>query len=138
MGVDLEMYFPSRNHMSNMEYTNELPFYSTRSNDLDELYKKLNSKDKCNNNDFFTEIDPDLNLINHANTNSSYYTIKEFQKTYFKNKERKDNSSLFIQILEAVPLKKKDLKCDLSTLGIEFSIIGLTENWGKQHTIGFT
>ena len=28
-----------------------------------------------------------------------------------------------------------DLKCYLSTLGIEFSIIGLTENWGKQHNI---
>ena len=31
---------------------------------------------ECNNNDFFPEIDPGLNFINHANKNYSYYTIK--------------------------------------------------------------
>ena len=84
--------------MSNMEYTNELPFYSTSSNDLNELYKnKIQTTNpfECNNNDFFAEIDPDLNFINHANKNSSYYTIKEFQKEYYNNKERKNNLSLF-------------------------------------------
>ena len=28
-----------------------------------------------------------------------------------------------------------DIDCYLSTLGIEFNIIGLSENWGKQHNI---
>ena len=42
----------------------------------------------------------------------------------------------FIQILEAVPIFFLNcLKCYLSTLGIDFSKIGLTENWGKQHNI---
>ena len=31
--------------------------------------------------------------------------------------------------------KINDLKCYLSTLNIDFSIIGLSENWGKQDTI---
>ena len=131
--------FPSSNHMSNMEYTNELPFYSTRSNDLNELYKNKIQKTnafECNNNDFFADIDPDLNFINHANKNSSYYTIKEFQKEYYNNKERKNNLSLFHTNIRSSSHKKiNDLKCYLSTLGIEFSIIGLTENWGKQHNI---
>ena len=121
-----------------MEYMNELPFYSTSSNDLDELYKNKIQKTnafECNNNDFFAEIYPDLNFINQTNKNASYYTIKEFQKEYYKNKERKNNLSLFHTNIKNSPHKKNDLKCYLSTIGVEFSIIWPTENWRKQYNI---
>ena len=70
--------------MSSMKYTNEFPFYSTSSNDFNELYKnkihKTNTSE-CNNNDFVADVDPDLNFVNNPdNKNSSYYTTNEFQK----------------------------------------------------------
>ena len=91
---------------------------------------------ECNNNDFFTDIDPDLNYINHTNKKCSYYTINEFNKDYFNFNKRKNNLSLFhTNIRSSSHNKINDLKCYLSTLNIDFSIIGLSENWGKQDTI---
>ena len=77
-GVETGIYFPSSNHMSSLKYTNELPFYSTSSNGVNELYNNKIQRTnafECNNNDFFADVDPDLNFIHHANNNSSYYTI---------------------------------------------------------------
>ena len=81
-----------------MEYTNELPFYSTSSNDLNELYKNKIQKTnafECNNNDFFAEIDPDLNFINHANKIIQTIQSKNLKILYYKNKERQNIFSLF-------------------------------------------
>ena len=127
-GESQEFIFPSSNHMSSLKYTNELPFYSTSSNDFNELYKnkiQMTNAFECNNNDFFADVDPDLKFIHHDNNNSSYYTISEFKKKYIiKIKNAKIISLFFIRILEVAPIKKKfDLKCYLSTLGTEFSII---------------
>ena len=58
------------------------------------------------------------------------------KKNIIKIKSAEIISLFFIRILEVAPIKKiNDIKCYLSTQGIEFSIIGLCENWGKQHTI---
>ena len=115
------------------------PFYSTSSNDFNELYNNKIQRTnafECNNNDVFADVDPDLKFIHHANNNSSYYTISEFKKEYSKNKERKNNFSIFHTNIRSSSHKKiNDLKCYLSTLGIEFSLIGLSENWGKHLNI---
>ena len=125
--------------MSNRKNKSELPFNSTSSNDFNKLYNKNTENTityECNNNDFFTDIDPDLNYINHTNKKCSYYTINEFNKDYFNYNKRKNNVSLFhTNIRSSSHNKINDLKCYLSTLNIDFSIIGLSENWGKQDTI---
>ena len=85
--------------MSSLKYTNELPFYSTNSNDFNELYNNKIQRTnafECNNNDFFADVDPDLNFIHHANNNSSYYTISEFKKNILKIKNAKIISLFFI------------------------------------------
>ena len=125
--------------MSNRKNESELPFNSTSSNDFNKLYNKNTENTityECSNNDFFTDIDPDLNYINHTNKKCSYYTINEFNKDYFNYNKRKNNLSLFhTNIRSSSPNKINDLKCYLSTLNIDFSIIGLSENWGRQDTI---
>ena len=66
-----------------------------------------------------------------------FHTIQSnnLRNNIIKIKNAKIIYLFFIQILEAVPFFFNDLKCYLSTLGVEFSIIGPTENWGKQHNI---
>ena len=125
--------------MSTRKNKGELPFNSTSSNDFNKLYNKNTENTityECHNNDFFTDIDPDLNYINHTNKKCSYYTINEFNKDYFNYNKRKNNLSLFhTNIRSSSHNKINDLKCYLSTLNMDFSIIGLSENWGKQDTI---
>ena len=99
--------------MSSLKYTNELPFYSTSSNDFNELYNNKIQRTnafECNNNDFFADVDPDLYFIHHANNNSSYYTISELKKEYYKNKERKNNFSIFHTNIRSSSHKKKRSK----------------------------
>ena len=40
---------------------------------------------------FFSDIDTDLNYINHTNSKCSYYTINEFTKDYFNYNQRKNH-----------------------------------------------
>ena len=61
--------------------------------------------------------------------------LQNFRKNILKIKNVKIINLFFIQILEVTPIKINDLKCFLSTLGIEFSIIGQSKNWAKQHNI---
>ena len=56
-----------------------------------------------------------------------------FKNNILKIKNAKIISLFFIHILEVAPIK--NLKCYLFTLDIEFRIIGLSENWGKQYNI---
>ena len=86
--------FLSTYYMSNRKNKGEFPFNSTSSNDFNKLYNKNTGNIityECNNNDFFTDIDPDLNYINHTNKKCSYYTINEFNKDYFNYSKGKNN-----------------------------------------------
>ena len=56
--------------MCNRTNKSELPFNSTSSNDFNKLYNKNSEHTityECNNNDFFTNLDHDLNYMNHTN-----------------------------------------------------------------------
>ena len=75
--IELIIYFPSTYYMSNRKNKSELPFNSISFNDFNKLYNKNTENTityECNNNDFFTDVDPDLNYINHTNKKCSYYT----------------------------------------------------------------
>ena len=122
--------------MNNRKNKSELPFNSTSSNEFNKFHNNKNTENtityECNNIDFFTDIDPDLNYINHTNKTCSYYTINEFNKDYFNYNQRKNYLSLFHTNIRS---SSQNLKCYLSTLNIDFSIIGLSKTWGKQDTI---
>ena len=93
--------------MSNRKNKSELPFNSTSSNDFNKLYNKNTENTityKCNNNDFFTDIYPDLNYINHTNKNP--HTIQYMNLIKITLINVNIIYIFFIQILEAVHITK--------------------------------
>jgi hypothetical protein len=104
------------------EKLNSLVFNPFEINDTNEIFP-------------LTDIDPDLNYFNNLegfSTHCSYYLSDKFNNECQKLCINQDSLSLLHQNIRSLP--KNYLKFDtfLSTLSIEFNIIGLSETWLNQ------
>ena len=82
-----------------------------------------------NHNDLLSNIDPDIN----DNRQSS---CKYFDSTLFNNKfGSMNNMSIFHCNIRSSSHNLSHLKNYLATLNLEFSIIGISENWGTIQNI---
>ena len=80
-----------------------------------------------NNNDILSTIDPDR-YINHGMTNCHYFDSNEFN-TKFNNTDR---FSIFHTNLRSSKHNINQLLCYLNSIDMDFTIIGLSETWGKS------
>ena len=82
-----------------------------------------------NHNDLLSNIDPDIN--DNRQSNCQY-----FDSTLFNNKfGNMNNMSIFHCNIRSSSHNLSHLKNYLATLNLEFSIIGISENWGTIQNI---
>ena len=91
-------------------------------------------------NDPLSSIDPDSNYFDEISSNnlsSEYYHENRFN--FILNNKLSNASQKFSVMhlnIRSVPKHLKELKSYLSTLGIQFSVIGLSETWITDATRG--
>ena len=82
-----------------------------------------------NHNDLLSNIDPDIN-------NNRQSSCQYFDSTLFNNKfGSMNNMSIFHCNIRSSSHNLSHLKNYLATLNLEFSIIGISENWGTIQNI---
>ena len=80
-----------------------------------------------NNNDILSTIDPDR-YINHGMTNCHYFDSNTFNTKFNKT----DRFSIFHTNIRSSKHNINQLLCYLNSIDMDFSIIGLSETWGKS------
>ena len=80
-----------------------------------------------NNNDILSTIDPDR-YINHGMTNCHYFDSNTFNTKFNKT----DRFSIFHTNIRSSKQNINQLLCYLNSIDMDFSIIGLSETWGKS------
>ena len=80
-----------------------------------------------NNNDILSTIDPDR-YINHGMTNCHYFDSNTFNTKFNKT----DRFSIFHTNIRSSKHNINQVLCYLNSIDMDFSIIGLSETWGKS------
>ena len=100
-------------------------------NDLIHFSESDKDLKETGNNDFLSDIDPDIGLHTIQNNQCSYYNITEFKTDI----TIKNHISILAVNIRSLNKNFKQFINYISSLEMKWSFIQLTETWGKPHSI---
>ena len=100
----------------------------------DQIHFSESDKDlkETGNNDFLSDVHPDIGIHSIQNNQCSYYNIKEFNTDITITNHI---SILAVNIRMLNKNFKQFLNYIINSLEMKWSFIQLTETWGKPHSI---